>query len=187
MESSPHSLLSIASAQDCEGSPEPCDITQVLSVVTLFSEGEYSTGKMIWMLHSLQSSFICPAASSFTLSNITVLTFLSVLFSIRLAHFSNLICCSFVFLSWCLHLAVIECTYTSIPFPLSTFTPYFFTPTLLSPHTLLPPHTFNSSVFMFSSAMARRNHTTTVCMSFNLLPAQVSLANIDVTFGSVLP
>jgi len=91
MKSSPHSSLSITSAQDHEGSPEPCDITQVLLVAMLFSEGEYSTDKMIWMPHLLQSSFICLATSSFALLNITVLTFLLVPFSIRLTHFPNLI------------------------------------------------------------------------------------------------
>jgi len=49
MESSPHSLPSIASAQDHEGSPEPCDIAQVMLVVMLFGDGEYSTDKMIWV------------------------------------------------------------------------------------------------------------------------------------------
>jgi len=89
MESSPHSSLSIASAQDREGSPEPCDIAQVPLVAMLFGEGEYGTDKMIQMLRSSQSSFIHPATSSFALSNITVLTFLSVPFSIRLTHFPN--------------------------------------------------------------------------------------------------
>jgi len=79
----------IASAQNCGGSLEPCDIAQVLLVVTLFDEGEYGTDEMIRMSCSLQSSFIRPATSSFALSNITVLSFLLVLFSIRLAHFPN--------------------------------------------------------------------------------------------------
>jgi len=79
----------IASAQNHGGSLELCDIAQVLLVVTLFDEGEYGTNEMIWMSCSLQSSFICPATSSFALSNITVLSFLSVPFSIRLAHFPN--------------------------------------------------------------------------------------------------
>ena len=81
----------IASAQNHRGSLEPCDITQVPLVVTLFGEGEYGTDKMIWMLCSSQSSFIRLATSSFTLLNITILTFLSVLFSIRLTHFPTLI------------------------------------------------------------------------------------------------
>ena len=89
MESSPHSLPSIASAQDHEGSPELCNIAQVPLVAMLFSEGEYGTDKMIQMPHLLQSFFICPATSSFTLLNITVLMFLSVPFSIRLTHFLN--------------------------------------------------------------------------------------------------
>jgi len=89
MESSPRSSPSIASAQDREGSPEPHDITQVPLVATLFGEGEYGTDKMIRMPHLSQSSFIRPATSSFALLNITVLTFLSVLFSIRLTHFPN--------------------------------------------------------------------------------------------------
>jgi len=72
MKSSPCSSPSIASAQDHEGSPELCDIAQVLLVVTLFGEGEYSTNKMIWMLHLSQSSFICLATSSFALLNITL-------------------------------------------------------------------------------------------------------------------
>jgi len=81
----------ITSAQNHRESLELCDITQVLLVVTLFNEGEYSTNKMIQMPCLSQSSFICPATSSFTLLNITVLMFLLVLFSIRLAHFPNLI------------------------------------------------------------------------------------------------
>jgi len=81
----------IASARNRGGSLELCNITQVPLVVMLFNEGEYGTDKMIWMSCSSQSSFICPATSSFALSNITVLSFLSVLFSIRLAHFPNLI------------------------------------------------------------------------------------------------
>jgi len=91
MESSPRSSPSIASAQDREGSPELCDIAQVPLVVMLFGEGEYGTDKMIRMPHSSQGSFICLATSSFALSNITILTFLSVPFSIRLTHFPNLI------------------------------------------------------------------------------------------------
>jgi len=91
MKSSPCSSLSIASAQDHEGSPEPCDIAQVPLVATLFGEGEYGTNEMIQMLCLSQSSFIRPATSSFALSNITILTFLSVPFSIRLTHFPNLI------------------------------------------------------------------------------------------------
>jgi len=79
----------IASAQDRGGSLEPCDIARVPLVVTLFDEGEYGTDEMIWMSRLSQSSFIRPATSSFTLSNITVLTFLLVPFSIRLAHFPN--------------------------------------------------------------------------------------------------
>jgi len=89
MESSPRSSPSIASAQDREGSPEPCDIAQVPLVAMLFSEGEYGTDKMIRMPRLSQSSFIRPATSSFALSNITILTFLSVPFSIRLTHFLN--------------------------------------------------------------------------------------------------
>jgi len=81
--------VSIASAQDCGGSPEPCDIAWVPLVATLFGEGEYGTDKMIWMPHSSQSSFIRLATSSFALSNITILMFLSVPFSIRLTHFPN--------------------------------------------------------------------------------------------------
>jgi len=81
----------ITSAQDRGGSPEPHDITQVPLVVMLFNEGEYSTNEMIQMSRSSQSSFIHPATSSFALSNITILMFLSVLFSIRLTHFPNLI------------------------------------------------------------------------------------------------
>jgi len=81
--------VSIASAQDCGGSPEPCDIAWVPLVATLFGEGEYGTDEMIRMPRSSQSSFIRPATSSFALSNITILTFLSVLFSIRLTHFPN--------------------------------------------------------------------------------------------------
>jgi len=81
--------VSIASAQDCGGSPELCDITWVPLVAMLFSEGEYGTNEMIRMPRSSQSSFICLATSSFALSNITVLTFLSVPFSIRLTHFLN--------------------------------------------------------------------------------------------------
>jgi len=55
----------ITSAQDCRGSPELYDIAQVPLVATLFGEGEYGTDKMIWMLRSLQSPFICllPAPS----------------------------------------------------------------------------------------------------------------------------
>jgi len=79
----------IASAQNRRGSLELCDIAQVLLVVTLFNEGEYGTDEMIRMSHSSQSSFIRLATSSFALSNITVLLFLSVPFSIRLAHFPN--------------------------------------------------------------------------------------------------
>jgi len=67
----------IAFAQNHGGSPEPCDIAQVPLVVTPFDEGEYGTEEMIRMSRLLQSSFICPATSSFTLSNITVLTFSS--------------------------------------------------------------------------------------------------------------
>jgi len=67
----------IAFAQNHRGSPELCDIAQVPLVVMPFNEGEYSTDKMIWMSCLLQSSFICLATSSFTLSNITVLTFSS--------------------------------------------------------------------------------------------------------------
>ena len=89
MESSPHSSPSIASAQDRKGSPEPCDIAQVPLVVMLFGEGEYGTDEMIQMPCLSQGSFICPATSSFALLNITVLMFLSVLFSIRLTHFPN--------------------------------------------------------------------------------------------------
>jgi len=89
MKSSPCLLPSITSAQDHKGSPELCDIAQVPLVVMLFGEGEYGTNKMIQMLCSLQSSFICPATSSFALLNITILMFLSVLFSIRLTHFPN--------------------------------------------------------------------------------------------------
>jgi len=48
----------IASAQDHGGSPELRNIAQVLLVVMLFDEGEYSTDKMIRMSHSLQSPFI---------------------------------------------------------------------------------------------------------------------------------
>jgi len=81
--------VSIASAQDCGGSPEPCDIAWVPLVAMLFSEGEYGTNEMIRMLRLSQSSFIHLATSSFTLLNITVLTFLSVPFSIRLTHFPN--------------------------------------------------------------------------------------------------
>jgi len=91
MKSSPHSSPSIASAQDHKGSPELCNIAQVPLVAMLFGEGEYGTNKMIQMLCSSQSSFICLATSSFALSNITILMFLSVLFSIRLTHFLNLI------------------------------------------------------------------------------------------------
>jgi len=80
MESSPHLSPSIASAQDREGSPELCNIAQVPLVVMLFSEGEYSTDKMIQMLCLSQSSFIHPATSSFALLNITILMFLSVPF-----------------------------------------------------------------------------------------------------------
>jgi len=65
------------------------DIAQVLLVVVLFGGGEYSTDKMIRMPHLSQSSFIHPVTSSFALSNITILTFLSVPFSIRLTHFPN--------------------------------------------------------------------------------------------------
>jgi len=81
--------VSIASAQDCRGSPEPCNIAWVPLVATLFGEGEYSTNEMIQMLCLSQSSFICLATSSFALLNITILMFLSVLFSIRLTHFLN--------------------------------------------------------------------------------------------------
>jgi len=81
--------VSIASAQDCGGSPELCDIAWVPLVTMLFSEGEYSTDEMIWMPRSSQSSFIRLATSSFALLHITVLTFLSVPFSIRLTHFLN--------------------------------------------------------------------------------------------------
>ena len=59
----------IASAQNHRGSLELCDITQVPLVVMLFDEGEYGTDKMIQMSCLLQSSFICPATSSFTLLN----------------------------------------------------------------------------------------------------------------------
>jgi len=79
----------IASAQNRGGSLELCDIAQMPLVATLFGEGEYGTDEMIRMLHSSQSSFIRPVTSSFALSNITVLTFLSVPFSIRLTHFPN--------------------------------------------------------------------------------------------------
>jgi len=79
----------IASAQDRRGSLELCDIARVPLVVTLFDEGEYSTDKMIRMSRLSQSSFIHLATSSFALSNITILTFLLVPFSIRLAHFPN--------------------------------------------------------------------------------------------------
>jgi len=103
----------ITFAQNRGGSPELCDIAQVPLVVMPFHEGEYGTEEMIQMSHLLQSSFIHPATSSFTLSNITVLT--------------------------------------------------------------------------FSSAMARRNHATTVSMSSNLLPTQDSLANTNLAFGIVLP
>jgi len=82
----------IASAQDRGGSLELCDTAQVLLVVTLFDEGEYSTDKMIRMSRSSQSSFIRLATSSFALLNITILMFLLVPFSIRLAHFPNSIC-----------------------------------------------------------------------------------------------
>jgi len=79
----------IASAQNRGGSPELRDIAQVPLVATLFGEGEYGTDEMIQMPCSSQSSFIRLATSSFALSNITVLTFLSVPFSIRLTHFPN--------------------------------------------------------------------------------------------------
>jgi len=81
--------VSIASAQDCRGSPEPCDIAWVPFIMMLFGEGEYGTDEMIRMPCLLQSSFIRLATSSFALLNITVLTFLSVPFSIRLTHFLN--------------------------------------------------------------------------------------------------
>jgi len=58
-------------------------------VATLFGEGEYGTDEMIQTLRLSQSSFIRPATSSFALSNITVLMFLSVPFSIRLTHFPD--------------------------------------------------------------------------------------------------
>jgi len=74
----------IASAQDRGGSPELHNITQVPLVVTLFGEGEYSDPDVALVTKSLHLS----ATSSFAWSNITVLT---ILFSIRLTHFPNLI------------------------------------------------------------------------------------------------
>jgi len=70
----------ITSAQNRGGSLELCDIAQVPLVVMLLDGGEYGTNKMIQMPHSSQSSFICPATSSFALLNITILMFLSVPF-----------------------------------------------------------------------------------------------------------
>ena len=47
--------VSITSAQDCGGSPEPCDIAWVPLVAALFGEGEYGTNKMI---HALVAKFL---------------------------------------------------------------------------------------------------------------------------------
>jgi len=83
------------------GRPESRNIPRVQLVIiptscsaTPFDEGEYDTDEIIRILRSSHNSFILPATSSFSMSNMTILTFFLVPFCSRLTHFSNSITAS---------------------------------------------------------------------------------------------